>query len=108
MHRRYDYPAYSAARSGRAFTPRRAVVVVFETDSSTLRTVLALDAAATALVGVLVFARPALLADLASDRPRLAVLADETTASRVGLAVAVFGTAKGLLYAALLAAGGEP
>jgi hypothetical protein len=68
-------------------------------DSRRLRTVLAVDAVATALAGLLVYARPGLLGVLSFDRARLAPLRDARTASRIGLAVAAFGTGKGLLYA---------
>ena len=68
-------------------------------DSRRLRTALAVDAVATALAGLLVYARPGLLGLLSFDRARLAPLRDARIASRIGLAVAAFGTGKGLLYA---------
>lgn len=72
-------------------------------DSRTLRTALAVDAVATALAGLLVYARPGLLGALTPDGAWLDPLRDARTASRVGLAVAAFGAGKGLLYALALA-----
>lgn len=72
-------------------------------ESRRVRRVLAVDAVATVLAGLLVFARPGVLGALTFDRPRLGPLRDARIASRVGLAVAVFGTTKGLLYALAMA-----
>lgn len=71
-------------------------------DSPRFRTALAVDAVATALVGLLVYARPGILGALTLGIRRLAPLRNDRTASRVGIAVAVFGTGKGLLYALVL------
>lgn len=68
-------------------------------ESRRLRTALAVDAVATALAGILVYARPGLLGSLFPDRGWLDPLGDARTASRIGLAVATFGAGKGLLYA---------
>lgn len=68
-------------------------------DSRRLRTVLAVDAVATALAGLLVYARPELLGTLSPERGWLDPLREARTASRVGLGVAAFGAGKGLLYA---------
>lgn len=72
-------------------------------DSRRLRTVLAVDAVATVLAGLLVYARPGVLGALTFGRPRLEPLREVRTAGRVGLAVAAFGAGKGLLYAFALA-----
>jgi Na+/glutamate symporter len=72
-------------------------------DSPRLRTVLAVDAVATVLAGVLVYARPGVLGALTLGRPRLRPLREARTAGRVGLAVAAFGAGKGLLYGFALA-----
>ena len=71
-------------------------------DSRRLRTVLAVDAVATVLAGLLVYARPGLLGALTFGRPRLEPLRRTGTAGRVGLAMAAFGAGKGLLYAVAL------
>lgn len=80
--------------------PDGATVVL---ESRRVRRVLAVDAVATVLAGLLVFARPGVLGGLTFDRPLLGPLRDDRIASRVGLAVAVFGTTKGLLYALAMA-----
>lgn len=72
-------------------------------DSRRLRTVLAVDAVATVLAGLLVYARPGVLGALTLGRPKLDPLREARTAARVGLAVAAFGAGKGLLYAFALA-----
>ena len=72
-------------------------------DSRRLRTALAVDAVATDLAGLLVYARPGLLGVLASRRAWLDPLRDARIARGVGIAVAVFGAGKGLLYAVALA-----
>jgi hypothetical protein len=71
-------------------------------DSDRLGTLLAVDAVLTVLAGLLVYARPGLVTALVPDRDPVAALADATTASRLGAAVAVFGATKGLLYAVAL------
>lgn len=72
-------------------------------ESRRLRTVLAVDAVATVLAGLLVYARPGVLGALTLGRPRLRPLREARTAGRVGLVVAAFGAGKGLLYAFALA-----
>jgi hypothetical protein len=72
-------------------------------DSRRLRTALAIDAVATALAGLLVYARPGLLGALTPGRSWLDPLGNARTASRIGIAVAVFGAGKGLLYALAMA-----
>jgi hypothetical protein len=72
-------------------------------DSRRLRTALAVDAAATALAGFLVYARPGLLGALTPRRSWLNPLRDARTAKGIGIAVAVFGVGKGMLYALALA-----
>ena len=72
-------------------------------DSPRLRTALAVDAVATALAGLLVYARPGLLGVLTPQRSWLDPLRDARTARGIGIAVAVFGAGKGLLYALALA-----
>ena len=72
-------------------------------DSRRLRTALAVDAVATALAGLLVYARPGLLGAFTPGRSWLDPLRDARTAKGVGIAVAVFGAGKGLLYALALA-----
>jgi len=77
-------------------------------DSTRLRRLLAVDAVATALAGLLVYARPGWLgvAVRAVDAPAAGTLSVPRVARRIGLAVAVFGATKGLVYAAVLARGG--
>jgi hypothetical protein len=72
-------------------------------DSRRLRTALAVDAVATALAGLLVYARPGLLGALTPRRSWLDPLRDARTARGIGVLVAVFGAGKGLLYALALA-----
>ncbi|MEF8840906.1 MAG: hypothetical protein V5A62_04680 [Haloarculaceae archaeon] len=72
-------------------------------DSRRLRAVLAVDAVATVLAGLLVYARPGALGALTLGRPWLGPLREARTAGRVGLVVAAFGAGKGLLYAFALA-----
>lgn len=76
-------------------------------DSHRFRRVLAVDAIATVLAGMLVYARPGVLGALTLGRPRLDPLRDARIASRIGLAVAAFGTTKGLLYALVIARHGS-
>lgn len=71
-------------------------------DSPRFRTALAVDAVATALAGLLVYARPGVLGALTLGVSWLGPLRNARTASRVGIAVAAFGTGKGLLYALVL------
>lgn len=72
-------------------------------DSRRLRTVLAVDAVATVMAGLLVYARPGVLGALTFGWPWLGSLREDRTAGRIGLAVAAFGAGKGLLYAFALA-----
>ena len=72
-------------------------------ESRRVRRVLAVDAVATVLAGLVVYARPGLLGALTLGRPSLDPFRDVRLASRIGLAVAVFGTTKGLLYAFAMA-----
>lgn len=71
-------------------------------DSPRFRTALAVDAVATALAGLLVYARPGVLGALTPGVSWLGPLRNARTASRFGIAVAVFGAGKGLLYALAL------
>jgi len=70
-------------------------------DIQRLRAVLAVDAVGTLLVGTTITLRPGLLRAAVPDGNPLVSLEDGS-ARRIGLAVATFGTAKGLLYAGLL------
>lgn len=61
---------------------------------------LAIDAIGTILLGAFVYFRSERLVAIAANHPGLRVLADPDTARRAGIAVAVLGATKGLLYAA--------
>jgi hypothetical protein len=70
--------------------------------ASRLRSLLAVDAVATVLAGLLVAARPGLLVGALDRLGHLRALGTAGRARRTGLAVAAFGATKGLLYAFVL------
>ena len=70
-------------------------------DARQLRRVLLIDAALTALAGLLLALRPGPLALASSVDDRLAILEHATVGRLVGVVVAVFGVSKGIVYASL-------
>lgn len=64
-----------------------------------IQTVLAVDAALTVLAGLVVARFPAVVEPRLPDTPALRHLDDPSRVRWAGLAVAVFGATKGLLYA---------
>jgi hypothetical protein len=71
-------------------------------DRRDVRRWLAIDAVLTALLGMVVAARPGVVTTPATWLDRFEPLQDATLTRLLGVGVAIFGVTKGLLYAVLL------